>query len=455
MKDEEPGKTTLPAKKPKKKAPSPPKEEKPSSQPAAAENTPAKLVGTPAATPPVKPTEPVKKTEPPAKSPAKPPEPSKPVSWTGLAAAVDLPPPGKGAGQAVSLGKLDLDPKLTLNVQLLGGDTVAKSVARFDLQKENKENDDAAAPSWSIQMTGKNKETAKVARVWQDGGEWKIEWTAEAKEKAAALRYCGLQFSCEKAKESHFVALSTPKTVAPLAMDIRRFALDKTGRAVAHDRYGSDFNLPNAGVLRLQILPLENSLPKHEIKIRETKARLARPPRGKTVEAVAAVVGNKVSVKGEAIVMLTKDKAPRLAFDISFDVRGKEIHVDTYAAYEIGGGWMPFELNSFQYQYNAAAIGEAGSGRNRKPPQGQSQMAKAKKDQLNALKDMVSEMGEKAVIPFQVYAAMSEADDANAPRVVIFKSGQVEDAKPNNPKKNPKGRPGKGRNSPETNEPKL
>ena len=55
---------------------------------------------------------PPKKPEPPAKpvEPVKP-KPVKPVSLDGLEAAVDLPQPGKGADEAVSLGKLDLDPK--------------------------------------------------------------------------------------------------------------------------------------------------------------------------------------------------------------------------------------------------------------------------------------------------------------------------------------------------------
>ncbi len=95
---------------------------------------------------------PRRKPEPPVKKPE---PPAKPVSLDGLAAAVDLPQPGKGANEAVSLGKLDLDPKLALDLQLLGGDTVAKGNPKFDLQKDG----DGATPGWSVEMAEKKAKT--------------------------------------------------------------------------------------------------------------------------------------------------------------------------------------------------------------------------------------------------------------------------------------------------------
>ena len=162
------------------------------------------------AKPSVKPALPEKKPEPPAKPPERPSR----SRWTACTDGVDLPQPGKGANEAVSLGKLDLDPKLTLDLQLLGGDTVAKGNPKFELQKDG----DGATPGWSVQMAEKNKDAVKIARVWQEESEWKIQWAAEAKDKATLLRYCGLQFSCEK--KTHLVALSTPKTVPPLLIDV-------------------------------------------------------------------------------------------------------------------------------------------------------------------------------------------------------------------------------------------
>ena len=233
-----------------------------------------------------------------------------------LRQAVDLPPPGKGANEAVSLGKLDLDPKLALDVQLLGGDTVAKGNPKFELQKDG----DGATPGWSVQMTGKNKDAVKIARVWQEGSEWKIQWAAEAKDKATldARRYCGLQFSCEK--ETHFIALSKPKTVPPLAIDF--------DPAAARARLSKDFPLPDLSVLRLQILPLDKSLPKHEIKILD-KGHAGRPPRGKPAEPVT---GDKLPVKGHVIVVLTKEKTPHVGFSIGFDARGKDVVLDMQAS---------------------------------------------------------------------------------------------------------------------------
>ena len=112
-------------------------------------------------------------------------EPVKPVSFGGLVEAVDLPHPGKGADEAVSLGKLDLDPKLALDVQLLGGDIVAKGNPKFELQKDG----GGATPGWSVLMAGKNKDAVKIARVWQEGSEWKIQWTGgrQGQSRAASL----------------------------------------------------------------------------------------------------------------------------------------------------------------------------------------------------------------------------------------------------------------------------
>ena len=215
---------------------------------------------------------PDKKPEPPAKPPVK----VKPISLDGLAKdGVDLPPPGKGATDAVSLGKLEVDPK-RLTVELLGGKVVAKGNPKFDLQK-----DDGPTPGWSVEMTESGKDPVKIARIGLEQGQLEFQWDDEAKTKATLLRYCGLQVSCDQ--KTHFVALSTPKTVPPLPIDLN------TGYAKL--TLSKDSPLPDSSVLRLEVLPLDKSMPKHEFKVLEDKTHVGRA-RGKFAEPVT---GNTVA----------------------------------------------------------------------------------------------------------------------------------------------------------------
>ena len=378
---------------------------------------------TPVKPPPVKPAEPDK------------PPPPKPVSLDGLLTEVDLPPLGKHANEVVSLGKLGLDPKLALDIKLLGGNTVAKGNPKFELQKDG----DGATPGWSLQMAGKNKDAVKIARLWQEGNEWKIQWNDEAKDKATLVRYCGLQFSCASAKP-HFVALTKPKTVAPLLVDL------DTG--ASRTRLSRDFPLPDLSVLRLQILPLDQALPKHEIKILESKGHGGRPGHGKPAEAVK---GDKVPVKGHAFVVFTKEKPPRIFVSVAFDAHAKDVQLDMQVGCDILGN-LPLNGMNLQEAANRVdrylLVTDSDKNPNKKNMQGPIQAAKATKDELKALRDLGAELDQKASIPYQVYAVLGEkTEDGVAPKVVIFKSGDVEKPKTGWTKKTPKGNNPKSNNS--------
>ncbi len=354
-----------------------------------------------------------------------------------------MPPPGgKGANEAVSLGKLDLDPKLTLGVQLLGGDLVAKGKSKFELQKDG----DGATPGWSIEMAGKNKEAVKIARVWPEGNEWKIQWAVEAKDKptldkATLVRYCGLQFSCEK--KTHFIALSAPKIVAPLMIDIDSGA--------SRTRLSRDFPLPDLSLLRLQVLPLDPALPKHDFKILEAKTHGGRPAHGKPTEAVK---GDKVPAKGHVFVVFMKEKTPRIFLGITFETHAKDVQLDV----QEGCDMLNVPLNYTNLQVAAARVGsylmatDSDKNPNKKNMQAQIERAKTTRDELKALGELATELNQKASIPFRVYAAMSETDDEKSPKVVIFQSGEVEEPKAGGTKKNAKGKQQKGRTAPEKDE---
>ncbi len=375
------------------------------------------------------------------KSLKKPEPPVKTVSLDGLETAIELPPLGKGAATAVSLGKLDLDPKLTLDVQLLGGDAVAKSNPSFAIQKDG----DAATASWSIQMNEKGKDAVPVARVRREEKELKIEWTEDAKSKATLLRYCGLRFSCEK--KTHFVALTRPKIVPPLLIDV------ETGDS--RETLIKDAPLPDLSVLRLQILPLAPSMPKHEIKVLLVKTRLGRS-QGKSVEAVG---GDAVSIKRSMLVLLTKEKTPRAAFTIAFDVHGKDLALDMRGAFEFAGVKLPLDWANLR---DAAAhveawlmMNDSDKNFNRKNMKEPIEAMKTTRDQLKALGDLAGSLDRKGSIPFRVYADLGASDGEAAPKVVIFQSGQVEDAKGGGAKKSVKGKQAKGRATPDPDEMEL
>ncbi len=376
--------------------------------------------------------------------PEKKPEPlAKPVSLDGLRTTVDLLQPGKGANAAVSLGKLDLDPKLALDIQLLGGNTVAKGYAKFELQKDG----DGTTPGWSVQMTEKNKDAVKIARVWLEENELRFGWTEEAKNRATLVRYCGLQLSCEK--KTHFVALSTPKIVPPLPIDVDAGA--------TRAPLSKDFPLPDLSILRLQIVPLDPSMPKHEIKVLEVKTRAVRSSRGKSAEPVS---GNTVSIKRRVMVVLTKEKTPRVAFSIVFDAHGKDsLVLDMQGVFEFSGVSMPFNWPSLR---EAAArieawlmVNDSDKNPNKKNMQGQIDTMKTTRDQLKSLGDLAGDLNQKASIPFRIYAVLSAADSETAPNVVVFQSGQLENPKAGGTKKNPKGKQPKGRATPNSDELEL
>jgi len=406
-------------------------------QPASKTNVPADTK--PDAKPDVKPrTAPEKKPEP----PPRPVEPAKPVSMDGLVAAVNLPLPGKGANEAVSLGKLELDPRQVLEIQLRGGDVVAKGNPKFEMQKEG----DGASPGWSVQMVERNKDAVKVARIWHDDNDWKIQWAADAGDKSTLVRYCGLQFSCEK--KTHFIALSTPKTVPPLSIDVES--------GIARTRLNREAPLPDLGLLRLQVQPLDPSLPRYQTSVLDAKGRAGRPTRGRPAEPV---LGSKVSIKGRIFVTLRKENTPPVAFNISFDSRGKDAALDMQAACDILGN-SPFNLANLQ---GAAArvgaflmVNDTDKNPNKKKMQAQIDVAKATSDQLRSLGDLATELNQKnASIPFCVYAALGAGDEEASPKIVIFQSGDVEKTKPTGTKKNPKGRQSKGRAAPDTDAPDV
>ena len=347
--------------------------------------------------------------------------------FSGLAAAVDLPQPGKGANPPVSLGNLDHDAKSTVDVRLLGGDIVAKGNPKFELQKDG----DAATPAWSLRMAEKNKDAVKIARLWQEQDEWKIQWAAGTNDKATLLRYCGLQFS--RGNETQLVALSTPKPVQPLLINVN------TGATRLPLNRG--FALPDPSAMRLQILTLDESMPKHQIEIQDPLGHGGQPARGKPVEPRS---GDTVPVRGRAVVVFTTDKPPGARFVIGLDGHGRDLQLNMQAFCWIAGHKEPYSLRrlqEFKAEIDATLMTKdpkegSPKKKTRNAPTEQDPLLDTTKTQLKALSDLAAELSQKASIPFRVYALLGKADDEATPKLVIFQSAPLEDTKPDGANKN-------------------
>ena len=154
----------------------------------------------------------------PKKSPKKekgvklPPPPKRITSLEKLAAAADMPAPGKGPAE-ISLGQLVLEPDDTLEVKLVGGDAIAKGNPSFTLAPTK-----GQEKSWTVQATPKDGDAVDVARVFRKGDDLKLGWLEAAERSHNVLRYCGLAVAC--GDQTRFVALWKPLPADPLTINL-------------------------------------------------------------------------------------------------------------------------------------------------------------------------------------------------------------------------------------------
>ena len=251
---------------------------------------------------------------------------AKEIALDGLLAAIDLPPTKDSA--AISLGKVESVPNPDLAVQLLGGETIAKGNPKFEAIK------DGDPLSWTVRMTEKNKDDVKIATVGLEAGECKIQWTADARDRASLMRFCGLQFTSGKNK--HVTVLTAPKSVPPLILDLET-------QVNRPRRLNREFALPDASLLRMRILPLDNSMPKYDVKLADKGHPVHG--RGKSPELTG---GDTIAAKGRAVLILEKDRTPKVTCPIAFDIRGKDVSLDVQATTEISGETFPFNASMIQ-----------------------------------------------------------------------------------------------------------
>ena len=376
-------------------------------------------------------------TKPAAKPEVKPKETPKKVSLDTLAAAVDIPATGRDAETPVSLGRLDLAPKAPLEIQLLGGDIIAKGNPKFDVQAAP----DGQEPGWFAQMTMKGKDPVNVAHIWRDQGELKFQWLADAKESSSPLRFCGLLVSCEGKQK--FVALSKPVAVAAFGVDLTQ--------NMAKVQVMKD-GMPEASLLRLQLAPLDKIFPKYDVRVQETKkAEAAKKPdgksHGKTREpkgpkgkpVLEFVSGDTVAVKNLMEITFTKEKEklPPCGFHIQFDVKGEKLTVEMRPVCDFNGQLFPFSVGGMRTVAGLLQMADparhpaAKGGKGKKPaaPMGQAETLKMFKENLDALKTLFAELHLKGKVNFRVFIPVTKPEDPTPYGVTIFQSGLAEEGK--------------------------
>jgi serine/threonine protein kinase len=359
-----------------------------------------------------------KATEPPPVNKPEPPKMAKkPVSLEGLHGEVDLPEFGPKATETVSLGTIEGDPSATLDMQLLGGETVAKGNPKFAIQADA----GAQPPGWSLVAENKDKAATKLARLWREDNELKFRWEEDAKSKGNIVRCCGLLISADG--KSHMLALTKPKPVQGIAMD---FDHGETRLRLSRD------SLPDAAMLRLQVLPLDKSLPKSDFKMIDKRPP---PARGKNPKALTEwTPGDTITTKQKLGVLLKKDKTPPVRLSIAFEPNGKYIVVDMAATFEVSEGENRFVLSDLQRASMTAKslimMADPANYKNgRKPnvPQSSVQQAKTTVSEIDALAELSSELNHKAKIQFQIYAQLG-SDPAQ--KIVLFQNIAGDEASP-------------------------
>jgi len=187
--------------------------------------------------------------ETPKKEEPKKPEPPDPLR--GLAEAVDIPELDTGRdaepAQPFTIGTIRTGPDVEWQLYLLGGKTAAKKNREFVLDQEES---NAAKASWMVRFetasASGDPSAEDVARIWREGAALRFQWVEEPSSSANYLRNCILHARVEG--ESKYVALTQPKQVEPIAIDLERPLVN----AIVPVKW-----LPGGGGLRVEITEVE------------------------------------------------------------------------------------------------------------------------------------------------------------------------------------------------------
>lgn len=198
-----------------------------------------------------KPEPPAVKASTPKTPKPEPPEPAGPLQ--ALAEAVDLPEwngrkdSTTGPPAVFTIGQIQSEPDVPWQLFLLGGHAALKQDRAFLFQSDEPRQ---RQPAWLVQLETSNpggSPTRKdAAKIWRDRNALRFQWAEKAPTSANCLRNCILLIRV--GAESKYVALTEPKTVDPVPIDLER---DQLSRRVPVR------SLPRSGSLRVEITGVE------------------------------------------------------------------------------------------------------------------------------------------------------------------------------------------------------
>jgi serine/threonine protein kinase len=166
-----------------------------------------------------------------------------------LSSAVELPDIAKPGG--IALGKVRLEAKEKLQIELIGGDRLSKTFG-YALQEDPNA---VGGQAWNISRIEFRGKDAPAARIKLKGTELTFDWAQIPSAQAYPLRNCGLAVSVGEA--SRFVQFRLPLSADPLVLDF-----DK-GTPLVHPRVD---NPPDPDKLKLIIQELKKPFPANNIK---------------------------------------------------------------------------------------------------------------------------------------------------------------------------------------------
>lgn len=375
-------------------SPEPPSVDQPPEPP----ETPASPVPEPPVVPAEKPVEPAAPQQPPPQAEpepepaAEPPKAEPPPSIeTSLefAGAADLPPLADENDVdilSVTLGKVQLAPDDVLSLELVGGTEVFRAGKRFVIDRDFGLDADAWLIAWESDARGPAAaERREIARIALQNGELRFRWLKDVVETPAGyLRNCGLIVSA--GDSSCFIQLCKPTAADPVAFDFAR----RSNKPVYHRD-----DMPEAGVLRLQILGFSPEFP-----------------------AAKMEPGDTVGARKEIGVNFEGPNLPPLRFQIEFNPRPKAVQLEIAATCIMPGKQQHRPLRIKEVETMAAQVSAvrkqlesvANNMRSKDRMNARKQLTQSAPlaAQLAALSKFCREVGAGGKIYFRVYAEFGD-----------------------------------------------
>ena len=331
--------------------------------------------------------------QPPPKAESKAEPPPRIETSLEFAGAADLPPladenENGGDVPSVTLGKVRLAADDVLSLELAGGTEVFRPGRRFVIGRDFGLDTNAWLIAWESDARGTAAaERREIARIALQDGELRFRWLEDAAEtQAGYLRNCGLAVAA--GDSSSFLQLCKPMAADPVTFDFTR----RSNKPVYHRD-----DMPEAGVLRLQILGFSPEFPTAKME-----------------------PGDTAGARKEIGVNFEGQNLPPLRFQIEFDPRPKAVQLEIVATCIMPGMQqyrplrikevesMTAQVSAVRKQLDSVAKNRRGKLKDRQNAREQLTQSAPLAAQLAALSKFCREAGAGGKIYFRVYAEFGD-----------------------------------------------